>query len=85
LLHLLHHQLPTLFETVDGGDKDREWALAVLRRFVFADLNEVDDLRTTGQWKPSVSVHSGDKVYRAVDARRDVDRFLPSQPNPGLL
>lgn len=86
LLHLLKEQLPSLFDTVVDDDTDRMWSLGILHAFVAAHVGtEIPDLRQQGMWKASVSAHSGDKVYRCLDASWDVERFGKHEETRELL
>jgi hypothetical protein len=58
LLTVLHSQVRHLFDNVQGGDEDRVFVLAVLKKFVLAHVAlEVPHLRKQGIWKPRASKH----------------------------
>lgn len=75
-LQLIFDALPILCQEIPGSNVDRLASIEILKMFVLAHVGlEIPELREQGLWKPSKSKHSGDRVYRSLDASWDVKRF----------
>ena len=82
LLTILANCVPSLCKLAEASAAERSLAVGLLKHYVLAHVVlEVPHLRSQGLWKPSSSTHSGEKIYRYVNAQWDAQLYEQKEPD----